>query len=71
MTISRRVSGHSVEVTEKIKKSAETANIKTETVIRKTVKVLVLECGHKIPLTAFNIVPSQQTRCKQCEELEK
>lgn len=66
--IRRRVTGEDFIVTEKIKKVVTTANITTETVIRRSERAIVLDCGHLIGVTKFAKVPTSNTRCKQCEE---
>jgi len=53
--------------TEEITKERKRKNIIEQTVKRRTVKNLVLECGHKIPVLEFCKIPEKNTRCKICE----
>jgi hypothetical protein len=71
MEARRKIVGETLIVTERIKKSRQTRNVLTETVIRESVKALVLECEHKIPVTKFNKVPTNNTRCYECEMVKE
>ncbi len=52
---------------ERIKKQRSSKNVIVETVIRTTTRNIDLECGHRIKCTEFNKVPSNQTKCLECE----
>jgi hypothetical protein len=67
---SRKIVGYDFTTEERVKKTQETKNTKTETVIRVTTKVMVLECGHLIKMTNFTKAPSIQTECCACAGLE-
>jgi len=66
--IRRKVVGLGEIKTETIRKEKKTRNTVTQTIIRKTVKAIVLDCGHKIEVTRFNKVPTSNTRCYECEQ---
>ncbi len=62
-----KVVGTEDVVEEKIKKERATKNTLTQIIERRTVANIVLDCGHKIPVTHFNKVPSSNTHCIECE----
>ena len=64
--VTRKIMGIGEVVIKTVKKSRETKNIKTETVVIETIAVLDLECGHFIPLSNFTSVPKYQTGCRIC-----
>jgi len=65
---SRKVVGQDVVITEHIKKEIKSKNVLRQTVIRETIKCLVLECGHKPLLTGFMAkAPKFNTHCRDCE----
>lgn len=65
--VRRNVVGECEIVTETVKKCRSTKNVKTETVIRRTEKAVLLGCGHKIPYSSFQKVPTKNTRCYDCQ----
>ncbi len=65
--IRRKVVGFSEIITDEIKKERRTRNVLTQTIIRKTVGAIVLDCGHKVEVTKYTKVPSNNTRCYECE----
>ena len=66
--IRRNIVGESEIISEWVKKEIRTKNTLTQTIIRKTVKAIVLECGHKIVVTNFNKVPIKNTNCYECDK---
>ena len=64
----RKIVGYGKIVEEQIKKTYITKNVTTETIVRKTYKALVLDCGHLTPCTHFAKDPINFTRCFECEE---
>lgn len=62
-----KIIGKKTIVTEKVKKESKTKNTLTQLIVRKSVEAIVLECGHSIPVTEFNKVPTKNTYCKICK----
>lgn len=59
-----------VETTsEKVLSTRETANTKRRVVevSHYSVRSLLLECGHTVPVTHFQKVPTTRTECTECE----
>lgn len=63
---SRKIIGEIWVVSERIKKETKTKNTVTQTVIRKTVRHIDLDCGHSLPATEFNKTPKNKAKCFQC-----
>ncbi len=63
------ISSEGEVIKEYISKEYETKNILTHIITRKHIRAIVLSCGHKIPVTRFKKVPTNNTRCYRCEDL--
>ena len=71
MEIRRKVIGETTIVTERVCKEFKSKNVTRQVVEKRTVKAIVLDCGHKISFSHFNKVPTKNTRCYECEQLEQ
>ena len=65
----RRIVGAEWLDSDHIKKERRTTNKVTQTIVRTSVKHIVLECGHKIPCTGFTKIPTHNTYCYDCEAI--
>ena len=65
--IRRKVAGDCEIVREFITKTKQTKNVLTEKITRVTVQAIILDCGHKIEKGIFTKVPTNNTRCYECE----
>ena len=69
--IRRKVVGESYITAERVVSvnKESTSNIITVTKVIKTksYRCIVLECGHRLSCKEFNIVPTSNTRCIECE----
>ena len=66
----KKIVGLGEIVEEVVKKEVATPNTLKQTILRKTTSCIVLECGHKIKVTAFGKVPTRYTNCYECEQQE-
>ena len=69
--VRRRVVGLTVVIEEYVKKERKTKNILTQTIVRKTLKAIELDCGHKIPFKNFHKIPTNNTNCYECPAAEE
>ena len=63
----KKIVGLGEIVEEVVKKEVATPNTLKQTILRTTTSCIVLECGHKIKVTAFGKVPTRYTNCYECE----
>lgn len=63
----KKILGLGEIVEEVVKKEVSTPNTLKQTILRTTTSCIVLECGHKIKVTAFGKVPTRYTSCYECE----
>lgn len=56
--------------TEKVTSERSTKNTKHRTVEHYSVRSLLLECGHSVPVTGFTKIPVSHTVCFKCESAE-
>ena len=52
-----------------IKKEFKSKNITRQIIERRTILAIKLDCGHKISVKSFNVVPTKNTRCYECESI--
>jgi hypothetical protein len=64
----RKIIGTGWVTVDKVTKDHRTANTVNQRIKRLIVKVIILECGHNLPLTSFTKAPANSTGCKFCGE---
>lgn len=65
--VRRKVIGECVIAEERIISTKRTKNVIKQRIERVHTRAIELECGHKIPVTNFNKVPTSNTQCFECD----
>lgn len=68
MEVRRKVIGEGEITIERVKKEVKTKNTIKQTISREVTRAIKLDCGHLIAVTLFNKVPTNNTRCYECEK---
>jgi hypothetical protein len=64
----RAIVGETWVEEDKVVKTLTTKNTERLTIKRTRTRAILLECGHAIKVTRFDAVPTNNTRCRECEK---
>lgn len=66
--VRRKVTGETWITVDTQVKCTTTKNTVKSVIHRTSTRAIVLDCGHAIEVTRFNKVPTNNTRCYDCEQ---